>query len=42
VNNVHGVVMVEAQREKTLYLFNVNFWKESVNVSKFSNEGATI
>jgi hypothetical protein len=41
VNNVHGVIVVEAHREMNLYLLNVNVQKESVNVPKFSNEGAT-
>jgi hypothetical protein len=29
---------VEAQREKYLYLLNINVWKENANVAKFSNE----
>jgi hypothetical protein len=41
VNNAHGIVVAEAQREKNLYFFNVNVQKESANVAKFSNEGAT-
>jgi hypothetical protein len=42
VNNVHGVVVVEALKEKNLYLFNVNVQKESANVTKSSNEGAML
>jgi hypothetical protein len=42
VNNVHGIVVAEARREKNLYLFNINVQKESVNVVKYSNEGATL
>jgi hypothetical protein len=34
VNNVHGTIMTKTQREKNLYLFNVNVRKESVNVPK--------
>jgi hypothetical protein len=41
VNNAHGTVVAEARREKSLYLLNVNVRKESANVAKFSNEGAT-
>jgi hypothetical protein len=41
VNNVHGAIMVETQREKNLYLFNVNVQKEIVNVAKSSNERTT-
>ncbi len=33
--------MAEARRENNLYLLNVNVRKESVNVAKSSNEGAT-
>jgi hypothetical protein len=42
VNNVHGTVVAQAQREKNLYLLNVNVLKESANVAKSSNEGATL
>ncbi len=42
VNNVHGVVVVEAWKEKKIYLLNVNVQKESVNVTKSSNEGAML
>jgi hypothetical protein len=42
VNNVHGIVMAKAHREKNVYLFKVNVWKEYANVTKFSNEGATL
>jgi hypothetical protein len=42
VNNVHGIVMAKAHREKNVYLFKVNVWKENANVTKFSNEGATL
>jgi hypothetical protein len=42
VNNAHGTVVVEARREKNLYLFNVNVRKENANVAKSSNEGATL
>jgi len=42
VNNVHGTVVVEARREKNLYLFNINVQKESVNVGKSLNEGAML
>jgi hypothetical protein len=42
VNNVDGIVVAEACREKNLYLLNINVRKESANVAKFSNEGATL
>jgi hypothetical protein len=42
VNNAHGIVVAEAQREKNLYLLNVNVGKESANVAKCSNEGVTL
>jgi hypothetical protein len=42
VNNAHGIVVAEAQREKNLYLLNVNARKENANVAKFSNEGAML
>jgi hypothetical protein len=42
VNNVHGIVMVEAHREKNLYLLNINVRKENANVAKFSNERVTL
>jgi hypothetical protein len=42
VNNAHGIVVVEAWREKYLYLLNVNVQKESANVAKCLNEGATL
>jgi hypothetical protein len=42
VNNVHGIVVAEACREKKLYLLNNNVRKESANVAKSSNEGAII
>jgi hypothetical protein len=42
VNNAHGTVVVEAQRENNLYFFNVNFRKESANVAKFCNERTTL
>jgi hypothetical protein len=42
VNNVHGTVVAQARREKNLYLLNVNVRKESANVAKSSNEGATL
>jgi hypothetical protein len=41
VNNVHGIIVAEAQSEKNLYLLNVNVRKESANVAKSSNERAT-
>jgi cyclopropane fatty-acyl-phospholipid synthase-like methyltransferase len=41
VNNVHGTVVAKTQREKNLYLFNINVWKENTNVAKFLNEGTT-
>jgi len=41
-NNVHGIVVAEARKEKNLYLFNINVRKESTNVAKFSNEGTTL
>jgi len=41
VNNVHGIIVAEAQSEKNLYLLNVNVWKESANVAKSSNERVT-
>jgi len=40
VNNVHGTIVAQAQREKNLYLLNVNVRKETANVAKSSNEGA--
>jgi hypothetical protein len=42
VNNAHGTVVAEVRREKNFYLLNVNVRKESANVAKSSNEGATI
>jgi hypothetical protein len=42
VNNPHGIVLAKAHREKNLYLLNINVQKESANVAKFSNEGATL
>jgi hypothetical protein len=42
VNNVHGTVVVQARREKNLYLLNVNVRKESANVAKSLNEGAML
>jgi hypothetical protein len=42
VNNVHGVIVAESWREKNLYLFNINVWKENVNVVKSSNERTTL
>jgi hypothetical protein len=42
VNNAHGTIVAEARREKNLYLLNVNVRKESANVAKSSNEGATL
>jgi hypothetical protein len=40
VNNVHGIVVVEARNKKNLYLLNVNVQKENTNVAKFLNKGA--
>jgi hypothetical protein len=42
VNNAHGTVVVEARKEKNLYLLNINVRKESANVAKSSNEGVTL
>ncbi len=42
VNNAHGIAVVEARREKNLYLLNVNVRKENANVAKSSNEGVTL
>jgi hypothetical protein len=42
VNNSHGTVVVETRREMNMYFLNVNVGKESVNVAKFSNEGALL
>jgi hypothetical protein len=42
VNNVHGIVVVQARRAKNLYLLNINVRKESANVAKSSNERATV
>ncbi len=42
VNNVHGIIVVEAHREKNLYLLNSNVFKKSANAAKFSNEEATL
>ncbi len=33
--------MVKTCREKNLYFFNINVWRENVNVAKFLNEGLT-
>jgi hypothetical protein len=41
VNNVHGIVVAKACREKNLYLPNINVRNESANVVIFLNEGAT-
>jgi hypothetical protein len=38
VNNAHGTVVAEAQREKNLYFLNVNVQKDNANVVKSSNE----
>jgi len=37
----HGAIVAETWREKNLYLFNVNVWKESTNMAKFLNERTT-
>jgi hypothetical protein len=42
VENAHGTIVAKAQREKNLYFLNVNVRKESANVAKSSNEGATL
>jgi hypothetical protein len=42
VNIAHGTVVAEARKEKNLYLFNLNVRKESANVAKSSNIGATL
>ncbi len=42
MNNVHGIVVAEACREKNLYLLNINVQKENANVAKSSNEGAIL
>jgi hypothetical protein len=42
VNNVHGIIMAEACRERNLYLFNINVQKENTNVAKSSNEETTL
>jgi hypothetical protein len=42
VNNVHGMIVVKLQRERNLYLFNINVPKEYVNVAKSSNERNTL
>jgi hypothetical protein len=42
MNNVHGIVVVKARKDKNFYLFNVIVWKENANVEKSSNEGATL
>ncbi len=42
VNNVHETVVAQARREKNLYLLNINVRKESANVAKSLNEGATL
>jgi hypothetical protein len=42
VNNVHGIVVVQAHREKNLYLLNINVRKENVSVAKSSIEGANL
>jgi hypothetical protein len=42
VNNVHGIVVVKACKEKNLYLLNVNVRKENTNMPKFLNEGTTL
>jgi hypothetical protein len=42
VNNVHGIIVTEACKEKNLYFLHVNVQKESANVAKSSNDGATL
>jgi len=42
VNNVHGIIVAEACKENNLYLIHVNVQKESANVAKSSNDGATL
>ncbi len=42
MNNVHGIIVVQARREKNLYLFNINVRMESTHVAKSSNERATL
>jgi hypothetical protein len=42
VNNVHGTIVTETQREKNVYIFNVNVRKESANVPKSLNERTTL
>jgi hypothetical protein len=42
VNNVHGTFVAKTQREKNLYLFNINVQKENAYVAESSNEGATL
>jgi hypothetical protein len=42
VNNVHGTVVAKAQRDKNLYLFNINVRKENTNVAKSSDERTTL
>jgi hypothetical protein len=42
VNNVHGIIVAEACKEKNLYFLHVNVQKESANVAKSSNDGATL
>jgi len=42
VNNVDGIVVVEACMEKNLYLLNINVQKENANVAKSLSVGATL
>ncbi len=42
VNNVHGIVVAQARREKNLYLLNINVQKENASVVKSTNEGANL
>jgi len=42
VNNVDGIVVVEACLEKNLYLLNINVQKENANVAKSLSAGATL
>jgi hypothetical protein len=40
VNDVRGVFVVEARRDKNLYLFNVKVHKDTTHIANFSNESA--
>jgi hypothetical protein len=42
VNNARGVVVVEARRDKNLYLLNVKVCKDTAHITNSSDEGAIL